>query len=362
VAHLPDLTRVAEALQQFRPTVFTAVPRLYEKIYTRILEEVPPSRRRLFDWAVAVGIRAFRRRLARRRVGLLLHAQRRLADRLVYRKIREGLGGRIRFAISGAAPLDGSLSEFFLGTGIPILESYGLTESSPVIASNRPARPKPGTVGPPLPGVEVRIASDGEIQARGALVMKGYWRAPELTARTVDADGWLSTGDIGKLDEDGYLSVTDRKKEIIVTAQGKNVAPQPLENALKRMPLISQAVVVGDRRPYLAALIVPDFELLKRLGVKLETGAGSRAEQISHPAVVAAMEEEIRRATARFAHHEQIHRFLLLERELSQEAGELTPTLKLKRRVIQETFAGAIEALYEGHGTPRPRQAREGER
>jgi long-chain acyl-CoA synthetase len=357
VAHLPDLTRVAESFAQFRPTVFTAVPRLYEKMYARIVEQVPPSRKRLFDWAVEAGTRTLRRRLAGRPVGPWLRAQRLLADRLVFRKIRDRLGGRIRFSISGGAPLDRGLAEFFLGAGIQVLEGYGLTETSPVIASNTLNRPKPGTVGPPLPGVEVRIAEDGEVLTRGALVMKGYWKSPELTARTIDADGWLSTGDIGSLDEDGYLSITDRKKEIIVTAQGKNVAPQPLENALKRAPLINQVAVVGDRRPYLVALVVPDFDLLKRLGAKLETGAASRAEQVRHPAVISAVNEEIRKATERFAHHEQIHRFLLLDRELSQEAGELTPTLKLKRRVIQKTFADAIEALYEGHGTPRPRQS-----
>ncbi len=350
--HLPGFHLVAESFSRYRPTVFAAVPRLYEKMYAGILGRVPASRRRLFDWAVQTGIRALRRRLAGQGVGPWLALQRLAADRLVFRKIRRGLGGRVRFTISGGAPLSADLAEFFLAVGIRVLEGYGLTETSPVIATNRIGAPRPGTVGPPIPGVEVRIAADGEILTRGPHVMKGYWRAPERTAEVMDADGWFHTGDVGQLDPHGYLSITDRKKEILVTAQGKNVAPQPLENALKGMPLIGQAAVLGDRRPYLAALLVPDFAVLARRAGELGVEGLPLAEQLNHPAVRQAVQAEIAQATEGFAHHEQIRAFALLEREFSQEQDELTPTLKLKRRIIEKHFAQEIDALYQGHATP----------
>ncbi len=352
VIHEPDLAVLGEAFGRYRPTVFAAVPRVYEKLYARILENVPPSRRGIFDWASRVALKVVDRRLAGHGSGLVLGLQQRLADRLVYSKIRARMGGRVRFCNSGGAPLSGDLAAFLLGAGINVLEGYGLTETSPVIATNVLADPKPGTVGRPLPGVEVTIAGDGEILTRGPHVMRGYWNAPDATLDTIDSDGWLHTGDIGRLDNGGYLSVTDRKKEILVTAQGKNVAPQPLENALKRMPFISQVAVIGDRRPYLTALVVPDFMVLERIAAKLGVEDLSLREQLNHPAVVRMVQDEIDQATVPFAHHEQVRRFHLVEREFTTEEDELTPTLKLKRRIILQNFAADIEALYSGHQAP----------
>jgi long-chain acyl-CoA synthetase len=266
--------------------------------------------------------------------------------------VRSGLGGRLRFVISGGAPLAPDLSEFFTAVGIPVLEGYGLTETSPVITTNRLGRMKPGTVGPPLPGVEVRLAGDGEILTRGAHVMKGYWKAPEKTAETFAADGWLKTGDIGRLDADGFLLITDRKKELLVTAQGKNVAPQPIENALKGLPLVTQVALIGDRRPYLSALIVPDFEVLRRRAKQWGLDGMPLADLLRHPTLLREIEQGIHAVGGQFAHFEQIRRFTLLPHEFTLERGELTPTLKLKRRVILSHYAAEIEAMYEGHTAP----------
>ena len=346
IVHLADLARVAEALTAVRPTVFAAVPRLFEKLHSRIEAGVPASRRALFDWAVRTGVQVVRRRLDRVPIGALLRLRHAIADRLVFAKIRARLGGRVRFVISGGAPIAAELAEFFCAAGLPLLEGYGLTETSPVIATNRLARPRPGTVGPPIPGIEVRIAPDGEIQTRGPHVMKGYWGQPEMTSQVIDAEGWFSTGDIGALDEENYLRITDRKKEILVTTLGKKIAPQPIENALKRQPLIAQAALIGDRRAYATALIVPDFEAVAARAAELGVDGLSPADLVRHPALIAAVDEGVRRVSAGLAHWEQVRRFVLLPREFSQEEGELTPTLKLRRRVIEEHFSRDIEALY----------------
>ena len=353
VIHVPDLAQLAPAFTRFRPTVFAAVPRVYEKLYARILENVPPSKQGVFRWASQLALRLSKRQAAGRRLSPWLKLQRALADRLVYSRIRERMGGRVRFCNSGGAPLSADLAGFLLGAGIHVLEGYGLTETSPVIATNVYKDPRPGTVGRAIPGVEIAIAADGEILTRGPHVMRGYWNAPARTRETIDSEGWLYTGDIGSVDSDGYLSVTDRKKEILVTAQGKNVAPQPLENALKQMPLISQVAIIGDRRPYLVALVVPDFDVLHRIAGKLGLQEVPLRRQLDHEAVQAAVAEEIAEATSPFAHHEQVRRFHLLEAEFDAEKDELTPTLKLKRRVILEHFAATIESLYSGHEAPQ---------
>ncbi|MFQ5719824.1 MAG: AMP-dependent synthetase/ligase [Acidobacteriota bacterium] len=354
VVHLSDLTRISQAFETLHPSTFAAVPRLYEKMYARIQDSVPDSKRRLFDRAVAGGVRRFRRHRAGRRLGPTQALSAWLAERLVFRHIRERLGGRWRFAISGGAPLAAEIAEFFNGIGLPVLEGYGLTETSPVIATNRLADTRPGTVGRPLPGVEVRIAADGEVMTRGPHVMQGYWHDPDKTAATIDADGWLATGDLGRLDADGFLSITDRKKEILVTAQGKNIAPQPLENALKQLSLVSQAMVVGDRRPFLVALIVPDFEVLLSRAARLGIRPGAPEDLVADPAVEAAIAAQLDTLRPRLAHHEQIRRFALLAGEFTQERDELTPTLKLKRRIILKHHAATIESLYAGHEQPRP--------
>ena len=354
IAYAESMDTIAANLLEVRPTVLCAVPRVLEKLHAKILENVErqsAARRRLFAWAVATGKARLARVLEGRTVPPVLAARAALADRLVFSKIKARLGGRVRLLVSGGAPLARELAEFFLGTGIVVLEGYGLTESSPVIALNAPGHMRPGTVGQVIPGVEVRIAEDGEILARGPNVMKGYFGNEEAT-REVIRDGWLATGDIGSLDGDGYLVITDRKKDLIVTSGGKNVAPQPIESALKESRYIANAVLLGDRRNYIGALIVPDFGAIEN---HLSAGGGEKVswaaappDLLKRPEVLALIQGEVDRVNGRLAAYEQIRRFVLLDRDLSAEAGELTPTLKVRRRVILETRRGAIEALFRG--------------
>lgn len=335
IAFLPDPLRTAETLPEVRPTVLPSVPRLYEKVHTRIqaqFDEATGLRKRLIDWALEVGREAspYKRRGEPLPPGLAL--RHRVADRLVYSKVKERLGGRLRLAISGGAPLAAEIAEFFHALDILILEGYGLSECTTGCAVNRPGQVKFGTVGPLLPGFEVEIADDGEILIRSETVFAGYYRDEEATEAALDADGWLHSGDVGELDEDGFLRITDRKKDIIVTAGGKNVAPQNLENALKSAKLVSQALVIGDRRPYLAALISLDEE----------EAADKPAAELQ--AAVEEIVDSVNRERSRF---EQIKRFTILPRDFSMEHGEVTPTLKLKRRVVEKNFAPEIAALYE---------------
>jgi long-chain acyl-CoA synthetase len=334
LALLPDPLRVGEALPLVRPTILPSVPRVYEKVYAAVraqFDAATGAKRRLIDWALSVGRRAspYKQRGAALPRGLA--AQHALADRLVYSKVKEKLGGRLRFGISGGAPLAQEISEFFHALDVLILEGYGLTECTTACAANRHGRFRFGTVGPALPGVEFRIADDGEILMKSPTVFAGYYKDEAATRDVLGEDGWLRTGDIGELDEDGFLRITDRKKDILITAGGKNVAPQNLENALKSFPLVSQALVVGDRRPYIVALITVDPE----------QSAGRDPATLESE--VAAIVDEVNRERTR---HEQIKRFVVLPRDFSADEGEITPTLKLKRRVVQEHFADDIEALY----------------
>jgi long-chain acyl-CoA synthetase len=258
------------------------------------------------------------------------------------------MGGRLRFCVSGSAPLSPAVIEFFFAIGIPIIEGYGLTETSPVISFNPLGREKPGTVGPPIPSVEVRIGDEGEILTRGPHVMKGYFRN-ETATREALRDGWFHTGDIGHLDADGYLVITDRLKDLLVLAGGKKVAPQPLEKELKLSPWICEVVLLGDRRPYVVALIVPDFAALEAEARTRGWHAPTRRSLVERADVRAIYQAEIEKLNAERAGYEQVKRFTLLDRELSQEAGELTPTLKVKRKVILEHFSPAIDELYAGH-------------
>jgi long-chain acyl-CoA synthetase len=330
LAFCADPYAVGDALEQVKPTVFPSVPRVYEKVHTAVVAkfgEATGAKRRLIDWAVRVGRRVSALQQEQEPVPRWLAFRHRIADRLVYSKVKERLGGRFRIGISGGAPLAREVIEFFHALDVLILEAYGLTECTTGCAGNRPNAFRFGTVGKALPGADLRIADDGEVLIRSETVFAGYYKDEAATREVLRDDGWLYSGDIGSLDDDGFLTITDRKKDILVTAGGKNVAPQNLENALKTSPLVSQALVVGDRRPYVAALIT------------LEEGVPREGIEERIQGVV----DGVNRELSRF---EQIKRFAVLPRDFSAEEGEVTPTLKLKRRVCQEHFAAEIEALY----------------
>jgi long-chain acyl-CoA synthetase len=340
------ILETADAMRRVRPHLFTAVPRFYEKVYERVMHEVshaPRLKQSLFRSAVRVGIDGVRAG----RKGLRY----RLFDVLVYSKVRAALGGRLRFTISGGAPLPVFIGEFFHAVGVEVLEGYGLTETSPVITVNQVGRCKLGTVGPPFPGVEVRIAADGEILTRGRHVMRGYWNKPEATAAVLDREGWLATGDIGELDADGFLRITDRKKDILVTAGGKNVAPQPIESQLAASSLVENAVLFGDRKPYVVALIVPAFEALEAWARAHGLAVSERKALLGRPEVLAAYQEVIDAVNAGLARFETIKKFRLVGEPFTIADGQLTPTLKVKRRVIAQRYGAVLDEMY-GEGAP----------
>ncbi len=339
---------IGRDVSALRPTIFTGVPRVYEKIHARVMEKGQAgsaAKAALFRWAIGVGSARGRAVLRGKAPGPLVSLQAAVADRLVFSKIRQGVGGRLRYLVSGSAPLPVAIAEFFYGVGLRIIEGYGLTETAPILTVNPPAAPRAGTVGTAVTGVELRIAADGEILARGPNLMTGYYNQPDATAAVIK-DGWFHTGDIGTLDADGYLSITDRKKDLLVTSGGKKIAPQPLENILKLSPLIAEAVVLGDRRKYAAALIVPEFAALERRLKDLGRPPGDRAELVARPDVVALYQEIVDSLNRDLAQFERIKRIAILPRELSMEREELTPSLKVKRKVVAETWRDQIEALY----------------
>jgi len=357
VAYVPRMEEVPQALLEVRPQVCAAVPRFFEKLYDNIVErghQTKGIQRRVFDWAMRVAREAVPWKAYGRSVSAGVRWQWAVANRLVYKKFREGVGGRLIEFISGGAPLAPELAEFFTAVGMPLYQGYGLTESSPVIATNLPGENHIGTVGRPVPGVEARIADDGELLVRGPCVMQGYYHKPEETRAAISPEGWLATGDIGRLDPDGYLTITDRKKELLKTAGGKLIAPAPMENALKSSPYISSAAVVGDRRPYIAALIVPNFVTVQARAREAGVTLSSPQEMAASPWVHELIEGEIRRLTANLAQFETIKRFALIEREFTFDGGELTFTLKLKRRVIDERYHDQIERLYAQPTAARP--------
>jgi long-chain acyl-CoA synthetase len=314
-----------------------------------VLDSVRASsvpRQRIFGWARRVGEEWAERTLDGRPIGAGLALRQRLADRLVFAKLRARTGGRIRFFISGGAPLSADIARFFYAAGMPILEGYGLTETSPVIAVNTFEHQKLGTVGPPIPGVEVRIAPDGEIVARGPGIMRGYYRKPEATAEALDADGWFHTGDIGVIDEEGYLRITDRKKDLIVTAAGKNIAPQPIENLARTSRYVSNVVMLGDRRPFPIMLVVPNADVLRDWGARHGVVEETVEALLGRAEVRGAIEREVRKTLRDLAQFEMPKKFLLVPRDFSVEAGELTPTLKVRRRIVEDRHRAAIEALY----------------
>jgi long-chain acyl-CoA synthetase len=356
IAYAESVQAVAQNLQEVEPHLFVSVPRVYEKVLAKVREAVAsgsPAKQRIFRWAEGVARRALPARLAGEHPSGWLGLQLAVADGLVLGKIKQRLGGRFEFAVSGGAPLSREVGEFFWGAGIQVFEGYGLTETSPVIAVNTPGAVRLGTVGKPIPGLELEIAADGEILVRGPSVMKGYYNNPEATAEVLDADGWFHTGDVGVLDDDGFLAITDRKKEIIVNAYGKNIAPAPLENALKASRFVAQAVVIGDRRKFLSALLVPDFEALEGWAAGNGVAPGDHQRLVDQPPVRDLFRREVAAVNAELAHYEQIVAWDLLPEELTLEGGELTPTQKVKRRVIRDKFADRIERLYASVDTGR---------
>ncbi len=350
IAYAESVERVPDNILEVRPDIMCSVPRLYEKMYARINEKVARDsglRQALFRWALAAGRQGFAARVARRAPGLLLRLKLALADRLVFSKIKARTGGRLKLFISGGAPLAREIAEFFGAAGMLICEGYGLTETSPVITCNRPDRMKPGTVGLPLDAVEVRIAEDGEILSRGPHIMLGYFGRPEATREAIDADGYFHTGDLGHVDADGFLVITDRKKDIIATSGGKKIAPQPIENKLKTNRFFAEVVMIGDRRKFAVALVVPNYEVL--LAWAKERGiTATREELVRRPEVVSHYLDLVSSMTGDLAQFEKIKKLALLPKELSQEAGELTPTLKVKRRVVEERYRSLIDEMYQG--------------
>jgi long-chain acyl-CoA synthetase len=348
IAYVHDLQLVAQSLQEVQPTIAISTPRLYEKVYDAVRGQAG-VKGKLVAWAAGVGAEWTEAKLAGRSLGPLTALQYGLADRLVFKKLRGRIGGRMRFFISGGAPLALHVAKFFYGAQILIYEGYGLTETSPVVAANTPGQIRFGTVGKPVPGTEIMIADDGEILIRGPQVMQGYYNLPDATAEAIDQEGWFHTGDIGEISEDGYVTITDRKKDLIVTAGGKNIAPQPIENRVKQSPFIDEAVMIGDRRPYPVLLLVPNQ-------VKLEEWAGgagitSKGDALFRDARVRAkMEEEALGKLSDFARFEQPKKVALLSAAFTIESGLLTPTQKVKRRVVQERFADVIEGLYSSAG------------
>src|SRR5437016_3740656 len=340
---------VATNLGEVKPTVVLSVPRLYEKVYARVLENALSGsaiKRNIFFWAKRAGEQWATLSLAGLPIPGGLAIKKKIADRLVFSKLRARTGGRIRFFVSGAAPLSAEIAKFFYSAGLPVIEGYGLTETSPVLTLNLLDRIKIGTVGKAIPGVELKIAQDGEILARGPNIMKGYYKLPEATRETINPEGWLLTGDIGELDSDGDLKITDRKKEPPQTAGGKYIAPQPIEMAVKRNKFVANAMMYGDRRKFPIILIVPNFDNLERWAQERSLSYGTRAELMGLPDVKAKVEREVMSMLSHLAKFETPKKVLLLEKDFTIESGELTPTLKVKRRVVEQHYKDLIDAAY----------------
>ena len=349
-AFAENLEKVGENLREVRPHFICSVPRVFEKVYGKILAGVEagsPVKKKIFHWAIGVGRQVSQLQQARQRIPAGLAVKHRIAHKLVFSKLHQALGGQLRFCFSGGAPLSKEIAEFFHAAGILILEGYGLTETCPILSTNQPAAFKFGSVGRAIPGVELRIAADGEILARGPNVAaRGYFKKPEATAEVFEPSGWFHTGDIGRIDDDGFLFITDRKKDLIVTSGGMNIAPQNIENLLKADPFISQVMVYGDRRPYPVALITLNPEELgtfaKAEGI-LTTDAASLAK---HPRVVERVSRILEEKNASLQSYAKIKKFRVLPADFTQDGGELTPTLKVKRKVVSEKYRSVIESLY----------------
>ncbi len=350
IAYAESIEAVRGNMMDVRPTLLLAVPRLYEKMFASIRDKATAGggmKRRIFLWARVVGEKWADETLAGRQPSRSLSLRYAVAQKLVFSKLRAAVGGRIRYFISGAAPLDPEINKFFFAAGLPILEGYGLTETSPVITVNPPGNIRIGTVGPPIDGVEVRIAEDEEILARGPNVMRGYYNRPEETSEVITPDGWFHTGDLGKL-EDGFLTITGRKKDIIVTAGGKNIAPAPIENRMKSSPFVAQAVMLGDKRKFPIMLIVPNYTALERWAREQGLKWESHKSLIAERAVQQLAEREMATALAGLARFEMPKKVALIEKDFSIEGGELTPKMSIRRNVVEERNRAAIDALYAG--------------
>jgi len=348
MAYAESVETVADNLLEIRPNIMVSVPRLFEKLYAKVMDTVLAGsglKKKIFYWAVKVGNEYGKKTLQRQKIGRSLRFRHGLAHKLVFSKILEKTGGRVRFFVSGGAPLSKEIADFFYALGLVVLEGYGLTETAPVIAVNTFEQLKFGTVGKPIPGIELKIAPDGEILTKGPNVMKGYYKK-EAETREAFEGGWFHTGDIGHLDDQGYLVITDRKKDLIITAGGKNVAPQPIENVLKRNPYIANAVVIGGRRKFISAIIVPDLEKLEAYA----KGAGvvyiDTRELVAKEEINKFLLDEIDRATPQLAPYEKIKKILVLDRDFAVELEEMTPTLKVRRNLVEEKFKSLIDSLY----------------
>lgn len=351
IAFAESLRRLRDNLQEVQPTYLILVPRLYQAFHEAILDQVTrlsPRRQRLFAWALEVGRRRLQISQAGRRLPVAMRLQWRLASTLVFRRLHRAMGfQRLKYFVSGGAALAPATEQFFAAVGLPILEGYGLTEASPVVSVNRPGRLRLGTVGPPLPGVELRLSPVGEVLVRGANVMQGYWRRPQETAEALDAEGWLHTGDLGELDEAGHLRLTDRLKDILVLSSGKNVASQPIENMLLASPCLAQIVLLGEGRPYVTALIVPSLPRLQAWAQQQSPPLSAEpSDLLACEPVRRLIRQELDRLSCGLADFERVRGFALLEREFTIESEELTPTMKVRRRVVAERYAELIRGMY----------------
>ena len=350
IAYAESMDTVAFNMTEVKPSLVLSVPRLYEKIYARVLDNALSGsaiKKNIFFWARGVADKWADEKLAGREPKGMLAVQYKIAQKLVFSKLQARTGGQLRYFVSGGAPLASEINKFFYAAGLVVLEGYGLTETSPVVAVNSPSKFRIGTVGPAVPGSELRIAEDGEILVKGPMVMKGYYKKPEATAEVIDKDGWFHTGDIGTI-EDGFLRITDRKKDIIVTAGGKNIAPQPIENAVKTNKYISQAVMIGDKRKFPIMLVVPNWDNLEKWAQRNNIVWPDRRSLLAMPTIQKKMDKEVAEQLHGFAHYEVPKKIGLLEHDFSIERGELTPKLSVKRKVVDKSYKDVIDALYAG--------------
>ena len=351
ITYAQSIDTLSQDLREVRPSVFVAVPRIYEKVYGRVLEAALTGgalKRKIFLWAKRVGEQWSTHRLSGIPVPPSLAIRHAIADRLVFSKLRARTGGRIKLFVSGSAPLSAEIGRFFYSAGLPVIEGYGLTETSPVLTLNPLTRPKFGTVGKAIPGVQLKIAGDGEILAKGANIMQGYYNKPAETREAIDAEGWFHTGDIGELDADGYLKITDRKKDLLKTAGGKYIAPQPIENTVRLNKFVASAVVLGDQRKFPIILIVPNFDQLERWAKERNLTYASQGELIRLADVQAKMEREVMGGLRDLAKFEMPKKVVLIERDFTIESGELTPSLKVKRRQVEKNHKDVIDRVYAG--------------